>query len=243
MIWLWVVALAVVTVAPLVAYTLRAGHQRGRQEAALSLHRAQLRELDRDLEDGRLVAEEHEAAKLEVQRRLLADAALAEPAPPRSSIVAVVLAGVLVPVAALALYLSVGHPGFPPADGAVPAAPPQLTPAQRAELQRGEEEVAQLSARLRMMEPHAPKTLEGYEILGRAELSLGHLPEAADAWQHVLADRFDPTLAAQTAEVETEVAGSVTPEALALFKRALAAAPPDAAWRPMAQKRIAEAGG
>ena len=243
MIWLWVAALAVVTVAPLLAYTLRAGHQRGRQEAALSLHRAQLTELDRDLEDGRLVAEEHAAAKLEVQRRLLADAALAELAPPRSSFVAVALAGVLVPVAALVLYLSVGHPNFPPAGGAIQPTPQQLTPAQRAELERGEQEVAQLSARLRLMDPHAPKTLEGYEILGRADLSLGHLPEAADAWRHVLADRFDPTLAAQTAEVETEVAGSVTPEALALFKRALAAAPPDAAWRPMAQKRIAEAGG
>jgi cytochrome c-type biogenesis protein CcmH len=70
------------------------------------------------------------------------------------------------------------------------------------------------------------------------------LPEAIDAFQHVLADRFDATIAAETAEMMTEVAGNtVTPEALALFKRAMAAAPADAPWRPMAQKRIAEAGG
>jgi cytochrome c-type biogenesis protein CcmH len=243
MIWLWVAALAVVTVAPLCVYTLRAGRARGRQEAALSLHRAQLRELDRDLDDGRLVPDEHEAAKLEVQRRLLADAALAEAEPKRDSWVTVAVVAGLVPVAALGLYLTVGHPDFPPQDGAGAPAPAVLTPAQRAEVERGEAAVAQLSARLRYMEPHAPRTLEGYEILGRAELALGHLPEAAEAWQHVLADRFDPTLAAQTAEVMTEVAGTVTPDALALFKRALAAAPSDAPWRKMAEKRIAEAGG
>jgi cytochrome c-type biogenesis protein CcmH len=244
MIWLWVAVLAVLTVAPLVAYTRRAGRQRGRQEAALSLHRAQLRELDRDLEDGRLVREEHEAAKLEVQRRLLADAALAEPAPPRSSVAAVATVGVLVPAAALALYLTVGHPDFPPKDNGGAPAQQVLTTQQRADAERGEEAVAQLSARLRLMEPHADRTLQGYEILGKAELELGHLPEAIDAFQHVLADRFEPTIAAETAEMMTEVAGNtVTPEALALFKRAMAAAPADAPWRPMARKRIAEAGG
>ncbi len=239
MIWFCLALLALVAIAPAIAYALRAGRARGRQEAALSLHRSQLRELDRDLDEGRLLPAEHEAAKLEVQRRLLADAALADPAAPRTGFAAIAITCVLVPSAALGLYLSVGHPDFPA--GAPNAAGPAPTQAQAADVQKDEAEIALLTSRLHAMDPHSPKALEGYEILGRAELSLGRLPEAADAWQHVLADRFDPTLAAETAEVLTEAAGTVTPQALELFRQALAAAPPDAPWRPMAEKRIAEA--
>jgi cytochrome c-type biogenesis protein CcmH len=239
-IWLCLALLALFAIAPACAFALRAGRARGRQEAALALHRAQLRELDRDLDEGRLLAPEHEAAKLEVQRRLLADAALADPAAARTGFAAIGVTCVLIPSAALALYLSVGHPNFPADENGAPQA--MLSPAQAATLQKDEAEIAQLSDRLRTMDQHAPKTLEGYEILGRAELSIGHLPQAADAWQHVLADRFDPTMAAETAEILTEVAGKVTPQSLDLFRRALAAAPPDAPWRPMAEKRIAEGG-
>jgi cytochrome c-type biogenesis protein CcmH len=239
-IWLGLALLALLTIAPAIAFALRASRARGRQEAALSLHRAQLRELDRDLDEGRLLPAEHEAAKLEVQRRLLADAALADPVAARTGFAAIAVTCVLVPTAALALYLSVGHPNFPA--GAENAAQPPPTPAQAAEIQKDEAEIEQLSLHLRTMDPHAPKTLDGYEILGRAELSLGHLPQAADAWQHVLADRFDPTMAAETAEILTEIAGKVTPQSLDLFRRALAAAPADAVWRPMAEKRIAEGG-
>ena len=78
MIWVFIFLLALLTVAPLVLYAWRGGRLRSRQYAAIALHRAQLQELDQELADGRLMAEEHAAAKLEVQRRLLADAALTE---------------------------------------------------------------------------------------------------------------------------------------------------------------------
>ena len=67
MIWVWIAVLAALSVAPLVFFGWRSARIRGRQESAMALHRAQLRELDLDLADGRLIAEEHEAAKLEVQ--------------------------------------------------------------------------------------------------------------------------------------------------------------------------------
>jgi cytochrome c-type biogenesis protein CcmH len=241
MIWLLALALAALTLAPLGLFTLRGGRLRGRQEAALALHRAQLTELDTDLAEGRLLASEHAAAKLEVQRRLLADAALpdgAEAGAGRYFVPATVL---IIPVAALALYLTVGRPHFPPPDSAPPVQAEGSAPPDAATIAKSEALVAQLRGRLALMEPHAPQTLRGYEILGNAELSLGHLPEAAEAWQHVLADRFDPTLAAQTAEVLTETSGHVTAESMALFKRALAEAPPDAPWRSMAERRLAEA--
>jgi cytochrome c-type biogenesis protein CcmH len=77
-------------------------------------------------------------------------------------------------------------------------------------------------------------------LLGNAEASRGRLQDAADAWRTALAIRFDATVAAQAAEAITEVQGRVTDEAAALFRRALAESPADAAWRPMAEKRLAE---
>jgi cytochrome c-type biogenesis protein CcmH len=243
MIWLWIAVLAALSVAPLVFFGWRGGRLRGRQETAMALHRAQLRELDLDLADGRLIAEEHGAAKLEVQRRLLADAALADGKGSASGLGTLVLVGLLVPAAALVLYLRLGHPDFPPPDGAAPAGETAAAAADAAKAAKDDALIGQLRARLRLMDPHADRTLEGYEILGRAELTRGRLPEAAEAWKIVLAQKFDPTLAVQTAEVMYEAANKMTPEALAMFKRALAEAPADAPWRPMAQKRIAAAGG
>ena len=243
MIWLAALALAALTLAPLAFFSWRGGRLRGRQEAALALHRAQLEELDRDLAEGRLLIGEHAAAKLEVQRRLLADAALPDGAISGAGRGFVWATALLIPLAAIGLYSTSGHPGFPPADTALPAragAPPTIDPVRRAQ---DEALIAQLHNRLAVMDPHAAQTLKGYEVLGNAELSAGHLAEAAEAWQHVLAERFDPTLAAETAEVLTESSDHVTMQALSLFKRALAEAPANAPWRSMAEKRVAEAGG
>ena len=248
MIFVLALVLTALTLAPLALFTWRGARMRGRQEAALALHRAQLTELDRDLADGRLLPAEHEAAKLEVQRRLLADAALpdaATDAAATDSQAFVWITAGIVPVAAIALYLTVGRPGGPPPDsgqrgapaGSAPGAPPNVDPAKAA---KDEAMIGQLRNRLALMDPHAPNTIKGYLILGNAELSMGHLPEAAAAWQRVLEDHFDPTLAAEVAEVMTETAGHVTPEALALFKRAVAEAPSTASWRKMAERRIAE---
>ena len=237
MIWLCFAALALLTLVPAWVFVRGGIMVRGRQEAAMALHRAQLQELDRDLADGRLVAEEHASAKLEVQRRLLADAALAEGTGAPAGTLALVLAGAAVPVLALLLYLRIGHPEFPPHMGDGSAS---MTAAEAKKAADDDALIGTLRARLRMMNPHADQTLDGYNLLGRAELSRGHLPEAADAWKIVLADRFDPTLAVQTAEVLYEAAGHMTPESLRLFKRALAEAPADAPWRPMAEKRLAQ---
>ena len=244
MIWVFMVLLALLTVAPVGFYAWRGGRLRSRQYASIALHRAQLQELDQELADGRLMTEEHAAAKLEVQRRLLADAAVTESVGRPAGAGSIVLTVVLVPAVALLLYLRLGHPDFPPKDSAT-GAPEQAmaTPEDAAKAAKDDAMIGQLRARLEVMDPHAARTLEGYQILGQAELSRGHLPEAAAAWKKVLAEKFDPTLAAENAEVLTETAGSITPEALALFKRALAEAPADAQWRPMAQKRVAEAGG
>ena len=191
-------------------------------------------ELDRDLADGRIAAAEHANAVLEVQRRLLAAAGGAEAGPRTNSRAPVLIALVVVPVGAFALYLAGGSPGLPAVPLADRIAAARVREAQEATL------IAQLRKRLGEIDPHSAQAHQGYVLLGNAEASRGRLQEAADAWRIALAMRFDPTIAAEAAEAITETQGHVTEEAAALFRRALAEAPADAPWRPMAEKRLSE---
>lgn len=234
MIWLAIAVLVAIALAPLALSLRGTGAARSRREAAIALHRAQLAELDRDLADGRIAAPEHASAVLEVQRRLLAAADSAEPAPGAGSRWSVLSALMLLPLGAFVLYLIGGSPWLP----AAPLAE-RIAAAQR----QAEEEavlIAQLRRRLGGLDPHSERARQGYVLLGNAEASRGKLDQAADAWRTALATRFDPTLAAEAAEAITEVNGRVTDEAEVLFRRALAESPPDAPWRPMAEKRLSE---
>jgi cytochrome c-type biogenesis protein CcmH len=233
---MFIVLLAALVMAPL-AWAARATQVRGRRDAALALHRAQLTELDRDLADRRILASEHDAAKLEVQRRLLSDATLTEPQGERSGWRSLVALGVGVPAAALGLYLLGGHPGLP----AMPLAGRIL--AERAQEARDDKAITDLRARLAQLDPHAERTRQGYVILGQAEMGRGNAAAAADAWGHALTIRFDAELAAETAEAMADAAGRMTPQAAAMFRQALAAAPADAPWKPMVEKLLASGGG
>ena len=234
MIWLAIVLLAAIALAPLALSLRRTAAARGRQEAAVALHRAQLAELDRDLADGRIAAAEHANAVLEVQRRLLAVAGGTETAPRISSRGPVLIALVLVPLGGLVLYLLGGSPELP----AVPLA--DRIAAARERETREATLIGQLRQRLSQIDPHSEQARQGYILLGNAEASRGRLQEAADAWRTALAARFDPTVAAEAAEALTEAHGRVDDEAASLFRRAIAESPADAPWRPMAQKRLSE---
>ena len=234
MIWLAIVLLAAITLAPLALSLRRTAAARGRQEAAVALHRAQLAELDRDLADGRIAAAEHANAVLEVQRRLLAAAVGAETASRSSSRGPVLFALVMVPLGGLVLYLMGGSPELP----AVPLA--DRIAAAREREAREAALIGQLRQRLSQIDPHSEQARQGYILLGNAEASRGRLQEAADAWRTALAARFDPTIAAEAAEALTEAHGRVDDEAASLFRRAIAESPADAPWRPMAQKRLSE---
>jgi cytochrome c-type biogenesis protein CcmH len=233
-IWLAIVLLAAITLAPLALSLRRTAAARGRQEAAVALHRAQLAELDRDLADGRIAATEHANAVLEVQRRLLVAAGGAETASRSSSRGPVLFALVLVPLGGLVLYLMGGSPELP----AVPLA--DRIAAAREREAREAALIGQLRQRLSQIDPHSEQARQGYILLGNAEASRGRLQEAADAWRTALAARFDPTIAAEAAEALTEAHGRVDDEAASLFRRAIAESPADAPWRPMAQKRLSE---
>jgi cytochrome c-type biogenesis protein CcmH len=234
MIWLAIAILTAMSLAPLALSLRRLAAARSRREGAVALHRAQLVELDRDLAEGRIAATEHENAALEVQRRLLAAAGSDEPGLRASSASPVLIALLLVPVGALALYLVGGSPSLPAEPLAARIAAAKAREEHDAAL------IAELRRRLAEIDPHSEQARLGYVLLGNAEASRGRLKEAADAWRTALAVRFDPTLAAETGEAITEVRGQVTDEAAALFRRALAESPNDAPWRPMAEKRLSE---
>lgn len=242
MIWLALLLLAAAAVAPLVWSLRRTARAVGRREADIALHRSQLAELDRDLAEGRIAPAEHAAAVLEVQRRLLAaaDPAGAHAAAAdqrrneRRSRTPLIASVLLIPFAALLLYLPGGRPELP----AQPLAE-RMAKAEQG-MRRASALVAELRQRLASLDPHSERAREGYILLGNFEDSRGNLPGAAEAWHKALDARFDPTLAAQTAEAITRVQGSVTPEAAALFRRALAEAPAGAPWRAIAEQRLAE---
>jgi len=228
---------AILALAPL-AWVLRGGAGlRSRKESALAIHRAQLAELDRDLAEGRIAASEHAAARLEIQRRLLAAADAPEGPPPRAARGPLLATLVLVPLLGALLYALDGHPFLPAAPLSARMAAAERQGADAAML------ITMLRERLATLDPNSETARQGYMLLGNAEESLGHLPQAVEAWRQALRIRFEPALAAMVAEGQTRIDGKVTSDSAALFRRALAAAPSDAPWRGSVEKRLAEAGG
>jgi cytochrome c-type biogenesis protein CcmH len=230
-IWIALAALAAVALAPLAIGLRREARARGRRDADIALHRAELEELDRDAADGRIAPADHATATLEVQRRLLAAADAAD-APVRDTRRWKLLAAMAaVPVAAFALYLLNGEPDMPDA----PLAERREAAAHDAAI------IDQLRAKLATMDPKSEQTRQGYMILGNAEEARGDFADAATAFRTALKIRFEPVLAARAAESLARSEGKVTPESADLFRQALAAAPADAPWRRFAEDRIKEA--
>ena len=236
MIWLAALLLAALALMPLALVLRGRGMTRGRRDADLALHRAQLAELDRDLTEGRILPVEHATATLEVQRRLLAAAGTADPAPARAARAPVLVALALVPFAALALYAVDGSPGLP----AAPLVEQRAANEQRAA--EGARLAAQLRGGLARLDPKSEQARQVLVLLGGIEEARGDYAAAATAWRTALETRFDPTLAVQAAEATSRAEGRVSEASAALFRRALDEAPGDVPWRSFVRARLAEAG-
>ncbi len=161
-----------------------------RAEYDLTVFRDQLAEIERDAAEGLLNDEEAEAARLEVQRRMLAaDAELqqaAETAPkeskPQTSVAILVSLGV--PVAAAFLYLTLGSPDQPdqpfaernlPAEAETQVAQ-QQDPAQAAKM---EAMVGRLAEKLLS----DPDDVEGWLLLGRSYIAMERIDDAMNAFK------------------------------------------------------------
>lgn len=232
MTWLSLLLVAVLALAPLLLLALRrSAGGRERRDAALGLHRAQLLELDRDRDEGRIAPADHATAVLEVQRRLLADAGLSEPPARTSTRLPLLMALAAVPLLAAGLYLIAGHPDLP-------AAPLDA----RLEAARGDERTIELlRTKLASLDQDSAVARQGYVLLGNAEQARGNVAAAAAAWRQAVRIRFEPDLAALAAEAQTQAdGGRVSAVSLDLYRRALAAAPPGAAWLAVVRQRIAD---
>lgn len=235
MIWLAAAVLLLLALAPAGLALRRRVRIRGRQDAAMALYRAQVTELDRDLGEQRISPSDHATALLEVQRRLLA-ASEATDAPASVADRGPLLLGLtLVPLAALGLYLVGGRPDLP--------SQPLAARATAAERRLAEEAAMadQLRAALAGIDPRSDKARQGEVMLGNLEADRGNFEGAAEAWRKALAVRFEPLLAAQVADATSQAEGRVSAASAALFRRALAAAPPDAPWRGEVEQRLAAA--
>jgi cytochrome c-type biogenesis protein CcmH len=172
MILFWLVAAALAGIALLFVLrpllSRRHGSAVSRNSANLAIYRDQLRELDADLAAGKLAQADHARSRAELEARLLEDVAeLAQPAPRRQGRIAAVVAGIAIPVCAVALYLLVGSPG------AIVSEAEHATNAQQVEGM-----VSRLAARLR----ENPDDVDGWRLLGRSYTVLRRYQEAADAY-------------------------------------------------------------
>lgn len=197
MIWLGFILLSLIVMTPfLLAQT--GIRLRGRRDAAVALYRAQLAELAQEGERGRIGPAEQAQARLEIERRLLSMAAapedaLATPGRLGWGLPAMI---VLLPVAALVLYLPGGSPLLP----AAPLAP-RIAAAQE---QRRQDQamLAMLQAKIATLDQHSEQARQGYVLLGNLRAEMGDAAGAASAWGKALAIRPDPKLAALQAEAE-----------------------------------------
>lgn len=208
---------------------------RGRRQAALALHRRQLDELGRDLGLGLVAREDAASARLEIERRLLAEAATGEPPPRRGGATVLLATLALVPLAAVLLYAAQGHPTY----RAQPLTARLV--ASRQEAVRDDAMIEELRSVLATVDPRSDSYRQGQDLLAGALAARGRWSQAAAAWQAALAVRFDAGDAFRAAEAQSRADGHVSGASASLFRAALDAAPDDAPWRAAAQHRLAEA--
>jgi cytochrome c-type biogenesis protein CcmH len=177
-------------------------------------YRAQLDEIARDVERGALPAEEAASARAEAARRLLA---VADAAPPAVTgalgrrRAAAVVAFVVVPALALAVYQKVGAPDLPDE----PLAARKMDINAPGALEAA---VAKIEAHL-MREPNDKR---GWEVLAPVYMRLGRFDDAAGAYRRLIA-LGDDTPAAHADYGQALVAmsqGAVTADAKAEFDKA-----------------------
>ena len=237
--WLICLVLALVVAGLVVMPLLRPAPVSG-DSPDVAIYRAQLDELDRDVERGVITREEAERARVEVARRLLAASKTAEPVQTkaRPTVLLSVIVGLVVLGLTFGLYRTLGVPGYGDLplqarlatsdemranrpsqvalEAATPAPPPVDAPADY------------LTAidQLRTIAPTRPNDLQAWELLAFHEAELRNYAAAARAQAQVIEIKGDAT------EIEdrrrlldmmvTAAGGFVSPEAEVVLKGILA---------------------
>jgi cytochrome c-type biogenesis protein CcmH len=200
---------AVWLVVPLIR---RAGLPRDEAAGDIAVYRDQLREVERDLQDGRIGAEQAETARIEIRRRILAAGAPhpAAEVPGRQPGLSgqersfvIVSATAIVALGSAVLYAAIGNPDLASASrttetgrmaGALresaafpPRHPPLESFADRATDVDGEQQadrptVEEMTWRLAARLARNPDDTEGWRTLGWSYLNIGRFSDAAEAY-------------------------------------------------------------
>jgi cytochrome c-type biogenesis protein CcmH len=233
--WLALGAMTLLAVGLVVAPLMRrGGPAAGRRDYDLRVYRAQLAELARERERGVLGEPEADAARLEVERRMLAaDTAERQPRPVPSvagrnwASAAVLL--IALPALAWGLYSQLGSPN----QSAAPFASRAAERAQRAGGQATQPPVETMIARLEEQQARSPDDPDTSLRLGQAYALAGQFERAAVAYRAAIA-RHPEVGALHSALGEALVmmsGGIVGEEARAAFRRALERDPGEARAR------------
>jgi cytochrome c-type biogenesis protein CcmH len=192
--------------------------------ANLNVYRGQLAELERDLALGTLDRGQYEAARAELQRRLLEEvggepATAGSPGSARSRDKSLALViGVALPVVAAMLYWQLGEPRAIGAAGQAAQEPPPMT----------QEQFEAMTAKLAQRMADKPDDPVGWLMLGRAYKALGRPADAVGAFEQANRRRpGDAEILIEYAEAKAQVAGSLAGEPRRLLEQALAVAPND----------------
>lgn len=235
--WLLAAVMTVIALGFVLVPMLRRGVvSASRADHDLTIYRDQLKELEADVARGVVTGDDATAARLEIQRRMLAvdKKQQAEGAPTRVSrggVVRWIGVGFLVlavPAMAVALYLSMGTPGLP----SQPLAERDISGQTQQAATEGidiNEAIVGLKARL----AEDPADLEGWLMLGRTFMTLERYDEAIISLRQAASiSRDEPAIQAMLAEAMVLGAGGmITAEATQLFEAVLAASPDDPAAR------------
>ena len=191
----------------------------------LTVYQDQLEELERDLDRGIIDEEAARAAKLEIERRILAAASDEDASSPidrnrlsTESMVTAMLV-LIVPLAAGLIYVTFGRPDMPDMPLASREAPEQQLAGEDA-----------LLANIEQLEKHVetmPENGDVWMVLGRNRLRAGRYEAAVEAFEKgVEFSPGDHTAVAELAEAMVyQAGGQVTPSALERFKTALEQGP------------------
>jgi cytochrome c-type biogenesis protein CcmH len=194
-----------------------------RAQANVLIFRDQIKELDADLANGTIGTEQHAAGRRELEKRALEDtlAAVNDVAPvqPGMGRWAPVALAVLIPVAAVGLYLKIGAPGAIAPQAAAPQAMAAAAGPHSTSFDAIRAMAEQLAARLK----DNPDDGAGWAMLARSYNVLGRFAEAADAYARaekllppdaqLLADHADALAMSQGQKLDGEP--------LAILQRAL----------------------
>ncbi len=219
----FVLLLIVMTVAALaaIAWPFLSNRKSEPSDSDLEVYRAQLEELQRDREAGLIGAEDAEAARVEVSRRLLGVARRGKAASPQPGASGALLARraalafalLLVPLTSAAMYLRLGSPDLRSGTEAT------RTANSSPETQTIEQMIAQVEAHLQKN----PNDGRGWEVLGPVYAKVGRYDDSVRAWSAAI-DRLGETAERLEGLGEAMVAaadGVVTADAKSVFDRAL----------------------